>query len=91
MKVRTITAAIILAVTIPILIFSKYIIYPIALAVIALAAVFELLRVIGVHRTWIVSVPAYLISLALPLAAYFVTESTRVLYLLSVSAVISPI
>ena len=88
MKVRTITAAIILAVTIPILIFSKYIIYPIALAVIALAAVFELLRVIGVHRTWIVSAPAYLISLALPLAAYFVTESTRVLYLLSVSAVI---
>ena len=88
MKVRTITAAIILAVAIPILIFSKYIVYPIALALIALAAVFELLRVIGVHRTWHVCAPAYIISVALPLSAYFITESTRVRYLLCVAAVI---
>jgi len=88
MKVRTITAAIILAVAIPILIFSKYIVYPIALALVALAAVFELLRVIGAHREWIISVPAYIISLALPLSAYFVTESTRIIYLLSAAAVV---
>ena len=88
MKIRTITAAIIRAVAIPILIFSKYIVYPIALALLALAAVFELLRVLGVHCVWRISAPAYLISIALPLSAYFVTEDTRLTYLLILSAVI---
>ena len=67
MKIRTITSAFILAVMVPVLIWSKYLIYPIVLAFISLAAVFELLRVVGVHKMWKISVPAYLMAFALPI------------------------
>ncbi len=70
MRIRTITSAILLAVMVPVLIFSKYLIYPIALALFSLAAVFELLRVIGMHKMWKLSVPAYIIAVALPVMTH---------------------
>ena len=70
MKLRTITSTILLAVMVPILILSEYLIYPIALAIFSVMAVFELLRVIGVHETWKISVPAYVMALALPILTH---------------------
>lgn len=90
MKVRTITAALILAVTVPLVIFSEYLIYPIALAVCSLAAVFELLRVIGVEKKWILSIPAYIIAPTLPLCSYLVNnvDIEKMHYMLCAVAVI---
>ncbi len=70
MRIRTITSAVLLAVMVPVLIFSKYLVYPIALALISVMAVFELLRVIGVHKLWKISVPAYVMALALPILTH---------------------
>jgi phosphatidate cytidylyltransferase len=70
MKIRSFTSAIILAVMVPVLIFSKYLIYPIALAIFAVAAVFELLRVIGVHKNYKISIPAYIMAAALPVLTH---------------------
>jgi phosphatidate cytidylyltransferase len=70
MKIRSLTSAIILAVMVPVLIFSKYLIYPIALAIFAVAAVFELLRVIGVHKNYKISIPAYVMAAALPVLTH---------------------
>lgn len=70
MKLRTITSTILLAVMVPILILSEYLIYPIALAIFSVMAVFELLRVIGVHETWKISVPAYFMAVALPILTH---------------------
>jgi phosphatidate cytidylyltransferase len=70
MKIRSLTSAIILAVMVPVLIFSKYLIYPIALAIFAVAAVFELLRVIGVHKNYKISIPAYIMAAALPVLTH---------------------
>ena len=88
MKVRTITSAIILAIAVPILIFSKYLVYPIALALLALGAIFELLRVLGMNKEWIVSIPAYVMALTFPLISYYITHDQRMMYLLVVSAVL---
>jgi phosphatidate cytidylyltransferase len=88
MKIRTITAAILLAITVPIMIFSRYVVYPIFLALLALFAVYELLRVMGYHREWWISVPAYMMAVALPLESYFVDEDGRSGYLLAVAIVI---
>ncbi len=71
MKIRVLTSVGIFIVGIPLLIFSEYITYPIALSLIGLIAIFEMLRVLEVHRNFWVSVPAYLLALALPLCAYF--------------------
>lgn len=70
MKLRTITSTILLAVMVPVLILSEYLIYPIALAIFSVMAVFELLRVIGVHDFWKISVPAYIMALALPILTH---------------------
>ena len=72
MRIRTITSAIILAIMVPILILSEYVIYPIALALVALMAVFEFLRVFGIHKKPMLAVPAYIIALVLPLCSYLV-------------------
>lgn len=74
MKQRLITSAFILAATVPILIFSQYIIYPIVLSILAVGGVFEALRVLGTERAWFISVPAYLIAAALPIGLYLGRE-----------------
>ena len=81
MRIRTITSAIILAVLLPLIIFSDYVVYPIMLALCSLLAVFELLRVIGFEKKWVISIPAYFMAPALPLCSYLVTnEAVEQLY-----------
>ncbi len=90
MRIRTITSAIIIAALVPFVIFSQYLIYPIVLALCSLLAVFELLRVIGVEKMWIISVPAYIIAPTLPLCSYLVhnVEIQKLYYILLAVAVI---
>lgn len=86
MKQRAITSALILLATIPIVLFSHFIVYPITLAVLAVIAVFELLRVVGAERRVLISIPAYALAAAFPLAAYFVKDGTVISYLLILAA-----
>ena len=72
MKQRIITAAFILAATIPILAFSRYIEYPIVLSLLAAIGVFEILRVLSLLREYLVMIPAFLIALAAPVLPYCV-------------------
>ena len=83
MKVRVLTSIGIAIVGIPILIFSGTIVFPIALALFAFIAAFELMRVIGVHKTWFISVPAYLLALALPFGTYFMKDAKQYLLLVA--------
>ncbi len=71
MKVRTITGAVMTAVFVVPCIFSEYIVYPIVIALLCAMAVFEMLRVFGLHKHAAVSLPAYLIGAAMPIGAYF--------------------
>ena len=53
---------------------SNYIVYPIGIAILAIGAVFEILRVIGVHKKLLISLPAYIIACVFPICAFFVTS-----------------
>lgn len=88
MKTRTITAAFIVLVTVPLIIFSKFIIYALALSALSVMATFEILRVFGLERVWLVSVPAYILGSTLPFACYFVTDDMLYLYLLTIAALL---
>ena len=88
MKTRTITAAYITLVTVPLIIFSKYIIYAIALAALSIMAAFEILRVLKLERIWHISVPAYILASLLPFACYFVTDDMTYLYLLTIAGLL---
>jgi phosphatidate cytidylyltransferase len=88
MKTRTITSVFILLVTVPIILLSQYIIYPIALSALAVVATYEILHAIGVDRNWYLSVPAFILAGVFPFASYFVTSESSFTYLLTIAALI---
>ena len=74
MKTRILTAIVMLAVFIPILWFADTIVYPIAMAILAAVAVFELLRCIGLGTDLFILVPTALLTASMPLLSRFATS-----------------
>lgn len=89
MKERVITSIGIGVVVIPILIFSRYIVYPIFLGLLAAIAVWELLRVFGFEKRYEISVPSYMVAGFLPIFAHdFFTGGKTGDYILVLGAAI---
>ena len=92
MKQRVLTSIVFLAVIVPIILLSEYIVYPVALALLSFMAVFEMLRVLGLHKKKRVCWFAYLVSLIPPIFAHdmFLGEDAEhaMLYLIIIAAVI---
>lgn len=80
---RTITALVIIAVTIPICLLSHTWVFPIAIALFALIGVYEMLGCVGTRRHLLVSVPACLIGAAAPIFCRLIGEQTSIISLLS--------
>ena len=81
MKTRVLTGTLILAVILPILFFSEYIIYPIALGIFCAAALYEVFGVIGVKKQYSIVIPSYVLAFCLPFLVFFAPELNRVGYL----------
>ncbi len=90
MKVRLLTALGILILGLPILIFSEYIVYPIALGLLSGIAVWELLRVFGLHKVWVISIPSYTVAFVLPALTHrgIIPADRHTDYILAVALVI---
>ena len=86
MKTRILTAVGMAVVGIPILIFSDYIIFPMLLSLLALAAVFEMFRVFGFEKCYALSAPAYLIALILPILGYYFSSEHTYGFVLTAAA-----
>jgi hypothetical protein len=87
MKERIITGIGIGVVCIPILILSKFIVYPIFLGFLSVIAVWELLRVFGFERRLEVFIPSYAVAGLLPVFAHeMFTKGNQGGYLLVVAA-----
>ena len=74
MKQRILSAVVIFTVALLIVIFSGYIVYPIALSILAVIGVFEILRVMKSHKQFALAIPGYIISGLFPILAYFTTS-----------------
>ena len=74
MKTRILTALVMAVVGIPLLIFSQYVIYPIAAGVLAVFALYEMAGVLGIRKNLALTLPTYLIALATPIFAYFFSD-----------------
>ena len=85
MKQRLITSAVILGVTIPLVLFSHFITYPIVLSILSFIAVYEIMRTLSVQKEYSLAIPAYIFALALPFATFFVSEHSME-YLLLLAA-----
>lgn len=87
MFVRIITAVCLAAVLIPVAIFSDTAVFPIAIALLSGMGCFEMLRCIGLHKNWFLTVPAVLCGIGLPFAAFYMPDSAFTL-LSSLTAVL---
>ena len=87
MKTRIITAIVLLSVFIPVLVFSDTVVFPAVISIISLVAVYEYLKCLGFDKKYVLSVPAFLLSLALPLAAEFKSDTGFVLITAAVFAI----
>ena len=89
MKQRVITAIGIGIIVIPIMVLSKYIVYPLFLGLISAVAAWEMLRVFGFEKRYEISLPAYAVAGLLPVFAHdYFTHGERIDYLLVVGIVI---
>ncbi len=88
MKQRLITGSILTVILLPIVIFSKYIIYPITLSLLCVMAVYEVLTVIGASRKYSVSLPSYILAAAMPTSAYFIRSVDKLSYILAFAAIL---
>ncbi len=73
---RVITGAILVAVFVPLLIFSDTIVFTIAVSLLSLIGVFEMLGCLGAKKLTAVVLPSLLIALGTPLCARLLPEST---------------
>ena len=71
MKVRILTGLCLAAVSIPVLIFSQYIVYPIFLSLLCFIATYEMLRVFKKEKCLEILIPSLVLSLAYPMMPYF--------------------
>lgn len=67
MRNRLLTAAGLAIVGIPILIFSQYIAYPIAIAIFSMLACWEVMRLVNFHKNPFVYIPTFILSGCLPI------------------------
>lgn len=86
MKNRLLTSAGIIFFGLLLVIFSEHIVFPIALAALTVIALFEILRVMGAHKKWALSIPAYILGAAFPSLAYFVRGENTLVFLLALAA-----
>lgn len=66
------------AILLPILLLSDTVVFPIAIAACALIAVHEMLSCIGLGKAYLISVPLYVIALAMPFLIRYVPGADRV-------------
>ncbi|MBR5140835.1 MAG: phosphatidate cytidylyltransferase [Clostridia bacterium] len=71
MKVRILTSIGIAVFGLPILFLSEYLVYPMAVALLSLAAMYEMSALTGFRSKPAVCIPTYLIAVAMPIGAYF--------------------
>ena len=71
MKVRVLTSIGIAVFGLPILFLSEYLVYPMAVALLSLAAMYEMTALTGFRSKPLVWVPSYLIAVLMPIGAYF--------------------
>lgn len=70
MKVRILTAIGIAVLGIPLLVFSQYVVYPIAIGLLCALSAFELMRVFGMHKNLFIAIPTYIFTSLLPVFTY---------------------
>lgn len=75
---RTITSVVALLVLIPILWFSNTVVLPIAVALFASIAMFEMFRCFGLHKNLVLTLPFYLVGIIAPFIIRYLSDTINI-------------
>lgn len=87
MKKRTITALLSLCVLIPVLIFSDTLVFPLALAICSIIAIFEIVNCVGLKHAYLVTWPLFVIGGATPFAVRYLKDFSEIRRLAWIAAI----
>lgn len=76
---RVLTACVLVPLLVLILFFSDTLAYPIAWAILAGVAIFEMFRVFGRQRDYLLVIPAYIVAVGLPFGFFFTSSGVKIL------------
>ena len=79
MLTRILTACVLIPLLVLILVFSWTLAYPVAWAILAGIAIFEMFRVFGRQKDFWLSIPAYILALGLPFGFYYTSVGAKIL------------
>ena len=79
MLTRILTACVLIPLLVLILFFSWTLAYPIAWAILAGVAIYEIFRVFGRGKDFWLSIPAYILAVGLPFGFYFTSVGEKIL------------
>lgn len=74
MKTRIITAIVAIAVLLPVLIFSDTVVFPIALSILSVVALFEMASCLGLKNEWLLTVPGYILAAGIPFLIRYIAS-----------------
>ena len=77
MKKRIITGIVALMVFLPICILSEYVIFPIAMGILAAIGVFEISKCIGWEKKFALTIPVFVLALALPILRFYLNGKSK--------------
>ena len=66
MLTRIITSIVAVCVLIPALLLSNTVVFPVAIAVVAVISLYEMFKCFGYEKKWAMTIPLYLIAAAAP-------------------------
>ncbi len=84
---RIITSLVAVCVLVPVLIFSGTLALPVGLAVVSVIAIFEMLKCMGLHKKLQLSIPLYIVAIALPFMLRYFDSRTAVATICFIAAV----
>ena len=84
---RILTSVVAVLILVPVLFLSDTVVFPIALAVVSLIALYELFKCTGTEKKWAVTVPLYLFSLIFPFVIRYTDDIADVALAVGIAAV----
>lgn len=88
MLTRIITSLVAVCVLIPALLLSNTIVFPVAIAVVAIISLYEIFKCFGYEKKWAMTTPLYLIAAAAPACVRYIKNPLNVAYLVMIAAVV---
>lgn len=88
MLTRIITSIVAVCVLIPALLLSNTVVFPIAIAVVAVISLYEMFKCFGYEKKWAMTIPLYLIAATAPACVRYIKNPVNVAYLAMIAAVV---